>query len=113
MQSALLQEFYVILQRSLHVIIEVGISDIDSQIMHSDEGNEGEYEHQQDMHPGGEVVEFFVIKHHLLVPVVTDRGERNISWNTHKNGDYEEVEGLTHQMSLETHVDVAIDSTVR
>ena len=64
------------------------------------------------MHPGREVVELFVIEHHLLVPVVTDRGEGNIGWNTHKNGDYEEVEGLTHQMSLETHVDVAIDPAI-
>ena len=65
------------------------------------------------MHPGGEVVELFVIEHHFLVPVVTDGGERNIGWNAHNNCDCEKVEDLTNQMSLETHVDVAIHPAVR
>ena len=70
MESTLFEEFYVILQRSLYVVVEVSISYINSEIMHSDEGDQREYKHKENVHPGREVVKFLVIKHHLLVPVV-------------------------------------------
>ena len=113
MQGALFEEFNVILQRSLDVVVEVSISDIYSEIVHGDEWNEGEDKNKENMHPGCEVIQLLVIEHHLLIPVVTDWGERNIGWNTDQYSDYEEVEGLTHQMPLETHVYVSINPTVR